>query len=280
VLLRDGDRVVGVAGHDGNGRPLEERAAVVIGADGARSFVARAVDAPAYHVRPATTIAVYSYWRGVDLAGLELYARPGRFFIAAPTNDGLTLVAQQVPVAEDGRYRGRVADAFAETLADVPRLAQLVAAGERAERFRFARIEDGFFRQPAGPGWALVGDAGAHKDPITAQGMLDAFRDAELLADAVHAGLDGDLSLELRGYQQARDEAALPMYELTSALADLETPPPPEMLDLIAALQGQPQHIARFLGVIAGSVGLADFYGPDSVAAVMAGATPSSTAAA
>ena len=271
-LLRDGDRVVGVAGHDGNGEPFEARAAIVIGADGAHSFVARAVEAPAYHVRPASTITIYSYWRGMDLDGIELYARPGRFFIAAPTNDGLTFVAQQVPIAEDGRYRGRVAEAFGDTLREVEHLADRVAAGDRAERFRFARIEDSFFRQPAGPGWALVGDAGYHKDPITAQGMVDAFRDAELLAGALDAGLEGDLSAELRGYQRARDESALPMYELTCGLADLEAPPPPDVLQLLAALQGQPEHIARFLGVIAGSVAVADFYGPSSVAAVMAGA--------
>ena len=84
---------------------------------------------------------------------------------------------------------------------------------------------DSFFRQPAGPGWALVGDAGYHKDPITAQGMLDAFRDAELLAEAIDDGLDGDLARAMRRYQHARDAAALPMYELTCGLADLEQPP-------------------------------------------------------
>ena len=105
-------------------------------------------------------------------------------------------MAQQVPIADAARYRGRTADAFAETLAEVPRLAARVAAAERVERFRCARPHDGFFRQPAGPGWALVGDAGYHKDPITAQGMLDAFRDAELLARAIDDGLDGDLAAD------------------------------------------------------------------------------------
>jgi flavin-dependent dehydrogenase len=271
-LVRDGDRVVGVQGHDGSGRPFEARAGIVVGADGARSFVARAVAAPAYLVQPASSITVYSYWRDVDLDGIELYARPGRFFIAAPTNDALSFVAQQVPVAEDGRYRSRVEAAFAETLAAVPHLAERVASGERAERFRFAHIEDSFFRHPYGPGWALVGDAGYHKDPITAQGMLDAFRHAELLAEAIDSGLDGSLSEALERYRRARDTAAMPMYELTCRLADLETPPPAEMFELLAALQGQPAHIARFLGVIAGSVAVDDFYGPASVAAVMVGA--------
>ncbi len=271
-LLRDGERVVGIRGHDGDGRPFEARASIVIGADGVNSFVARSVDAPVYEVRPTTTINVYSYWRGLDISGIELYSRPGRFFVATPTNDGLTFVNQQVPASDAGRYKGRVEAAFAETIAEVPHLAGRLAEAERAERFRFARLPDGFFRQPAGPGWALVGDAGFHKDPITAQGMLDAFRDAELLAGAIDTGLDGDLATELAGYQRARDTAAMPMYELTSGLADVESPPPPEMLALIAALQGQPEHISRFLGVIAGSVPVPEFFSDESMGAVFGAA--------
>jgi 2-polyprenyl-6-methoxyphenol hydroxylase-like FAD-dependent oxidoreductase len=219
-------------------------------------------------VQPATTFSVYSYWHGLEPDRLELYARPGRFFIDAPTNDGLTLVAQQVPVADAPRYHRRTAAAFGETLAEVPRLAARVAAAERVERFRGVHLHDSFFRHPAGPGWALVGDAGYHKDPITAQGMLDAFRDAELLAHAIDDGLDGDLPAAMRRYQRDRDLAALPMYELTCGLADLERPPSPEMQELLAALQGQPAHIARFLGVIAGSVPVAELFSPQSLAAI------------
>ena len=142
-----------------------------------------------------------------------------------------------------------------------------------------ARIDDGFFRQPAGPGWALVGDAGYHKDPSAAQGMLDAFRDAELLAAAVDEGLAGDLSAALRRYQRERDAAALPIYDLTCGLVDLEAPPAPEVQQLIGALAGQPEHVARFLGIMAGSVRLADFFAPESVAAIMAGAGPGAAAA-
>jgi 2-polyprenyl-6-methoxyphenol hydroxylase-like FAD-dependent oxidoreductase len=271
-LLYDGDRVVGIRGHDGQGHPVEERATIVIGADGAHSALARRVEAPAYAVHPAGTVNIYSYFRGLPIDGIEIYSRPGRFFVAVPTNDDLVFVNVAYPAKSAGVVQGRVADAFTEALAEVPCLGERVAAAQRAERFRFARLPESFLRQPAGPGWALVGDAGCHKDPITAQGMTDAFRDAELLAGAVDSGLDGDLAAALRGYQAARDAAVLPMYEFTAGLADLEAPPGPEVMGLLAALPGQPDQIARFLGLIAGSVSVTDFFAPESLAAIAAGA--------
>ena len=270
-LLWEGDRVVGIRGRDATGAIVEERARIVIGADGVHSFVAREVGATTYDEVPAATVNVYSYWRGLDLDALELYVRPNRFFVATPTNDGLAFVNQSVPVGEAERYRGRTAEAFAETIAEIPHLADRLATAERVERFRWAPPGDAFFRTPAGPGWALVGDAGYHLDPITAQGMLDAFRDAELLAGAVDRGLRaGTLGQELLGYQRDRDTAALPMYRHTATLADVSAPPPPEVLELIGALAGNPAQIARFFGLIAGSVPVPDFFSPESIGTILA----------
>ena len=126
-LLWDGGRVVGIRGRDATGASVEERAHIVVGADGARSFVARQVGATTYNEVPATTVNIYSYFRGLDLDGIELYVRPGRFFVATPTNDGLAFVNQTVPAHEAGRYRGRMADAYAETVAEVPHLADRLA---------------------------------------------------------------------------------------------------------------------------------------------------------
>jgi 2-polyprenyl-6-methoxyphenol hydroxylase-like FAD-dependent oxidoreductase len=256
-LLFEGERVVGIAGHDRAGRRFEDRAAIVVGADGAASFVARTVDAPTYDVRPAATARMYSHWRGLAVEGIEQYLRPGRFFVVAPTCDGLTLVAQQVPVGEAEAVRGRVAEVFLQNLAAVPDLAARVAAAERVEPFAFAEVGDSFIRQPSGPGWTLVGDASYHQDPITAQGIADSFRDAELLAAAIDDGLDGDLAGTLLGYQRARDTAALPMVELTAGLAELEAPAP-EFAALVAALDEE--QVPRLLGVIAGSVPIAELY--------------------
>ena len=111
----------------------------------------------------------------------------------------------------------------------------------------------GFFRKPYGPGWALVGDAGYHKDPCTAQGISDAFRDAELLAEAIDDALAGRRRYEdaMADYQRRRDERVLPMYDLTCGLATLE-PPPPEMRALLGAAAGNPEAMTAFVQMIAG----------------------------
>jgi len=130
-----------------------------------------------------------------------------------------------------------------------------------------------FFRRPYGPGWALVGDAGYHKDPSTAQGISDAFRDAELAADAIDAGLAGSQPMEtaLAAYESRRNDAAMPMYEFTHHLASYE-PPPPEMQQLFHALVGNQEQTNRFLGLIAGTTPFAEFFAPENVGAILAGA--------
>jgi 2-polyprenyl-6-methoxyphenol hydroxylase-like FAD-dependent oxidoreductase len=212
-------------------------------------------------------VNAYSYWAGLDVRAVELYVRPGRFIVAVPTNDDLVIINQGVAVADQAAYRADLEKGFRETLQLAPPLAGRVSHGERVERFRFTTRTEGYFRVPAGPGWALVGDAGYHKDPITAQGMLDAFRDAELLAGAVDRGLEAGpagLDRALAGYQSARDRAALPVYELTCQLARL-APPDDLMAQLMTALAGNPAETSRFLGLIAGSVPVTDFMDPANV---------------
>src|SRR5207237_3127943 len=139
-------------------------------------------------------------------------------------------------------FRADVEGNFRKTLEMVPELAERVRGGRREERFVGRADLPNFFRRPYGQGWALVGDAGYHKDPYTAQGISDAFRDAELLAEALDAGFSGRRSFDaaLGEYEQARNAAAMPVYEFTSQLASLQ-PPPPEMAQLLFALSGQPE---------------------------------------
>jgi 2-polyprenyl-6-methoxyphenol hydroxylase-like FAD-dependent oxidoreductase len=120
------------------------------------------------------------------------------------------------------------------------------------------------FRTPYGPGWALVGDAGYAKDPVTAQGITDAFHDAELCADALDAVWRGGRGYEqaLGEYQKRRDERVLPMYEFTGQLADLAVPPPPQMQQLLGAIAGNQKAMDQFASMFAGALPVQEFFNP------------------
>ncbi|HWD42634.1 MAG TPA: NAD(P)/FAD-dependent oxidoreductase [Actinomycetota bacterium] len=263
-------RVTGIRGRHKGGRPLDERARLVVGADGKHSLVARTVGAAVHHDRPPLTMACYTYWQDVPLEGGELYARPRRAVGAWPTNDGLTMTYVGWPVEEFPAFRADVEGNVLRSLDLAGDLGERVRAGHRAERFRASPDLPNFLRRPYGPGWALVGDAGLVMDPITGQGIGDALRDAELLAEAVEAGLGGrrPLAAALAGYERARDRAALPMYEFTGELASF-APPRPEQQALFAALAGRQDEIDRFLAVLTGSVTLNDYFRPRNLLRVL-----------
>jgi flavin-dependent dehydrogenase len=152
--------------------------------------------------------------------------------------------------------------------------------GERCEPIR-GRGENPFLvRKPFGPGWALVGDAGYLKDPITAFGITDAFRDAELLAEAIDAGLGGRGPLDdaLAGYERRRNEAAMPLYELTHELAAL-APPPAEMQQLLGALLHDQRQTDRFFGTFAGTVPIPEFFDPDNIGRIVNGTASAASVA-
>jgi 2-polyprenyl-6-methoxyphenol hydroxylase-like FAD-dependent oxidoreductase len=130
-----------------------------------------------------------------------------------------------------------------------------------------------YFRKPYGPGWALVGDAGYNRDFITAQGILDAFRDAELLTEALHAFFSSarPFNVAMQAYQRARDEDVQSIYEFTCQLATLE-PPPPELQQLLASMNGNQAAMDGFAQVNAGTIPPAKFFAPENVEAIIAAA--------
>jgi 2-polyprenyl-6-methoxyphenol hydroxylase-like FAD-dependent oxidoreductase len=220
-LLRDPDgRVRGarIAGPDRRERDVA--APMVIGADGLRSRVARMVEARPTYAVPNATASIYGYFQGIGLEGFHWFYQTGAGVGAIPTNDGDTCVFVSIPPA---RFADRGADGlegmFREALEYVsPMLAERVAASSASGKLRGFAGHPGFLRQPVGPGWALVGDAAYFKDPLTAHGMTDAMRDAELLARAVAAG--GDASLA--GYQAARDGLVRGLLDVTDRIASFE----------------------------------------------------------
>jgi flavin-dependent dehydrogenase len=208
--------------------------------------------------------------------GAEMFARDGAFIAGSMTNDKLALINVFWPNDQFQRVRGDVEANYLTTIAQhAPALALRLRVGRRVEKFAGTASLPNYVRKPFGSGWALVGDAGYHKDPITAQGMTDAFRDAELLATAVTDGLSGARPMHeaLASYQQQRDAAVMPMFEHTLQLARLKAMPP-DTRRLLAAIQGNQPQIDRFLGTASGAVSPADFFGEENVRAILGEAEP------
>jgi flavin-dependent dehydrogenase len=272
-LVREDGRVVGIRGHSKGGRTVTERARVVVGADGRYSLVADAAEAEEYNEKPQLQVSYYSYWSGLPMNGrFETVIRPGLGFAAWPTNDDLTLVIAGRSIDEFDAVRRDVEASFFETIEAAPAFADRVRAGKREERFRGTAVR-GFLRKPYGAGWALVGDAGYNKDFITAQGIHDAFRDAELCAAGLDGALAGRRSFEgaMVEYQRRRDEHVLPMYEFTSELATLE-PPPPELAHVLSAVSRSQEAMDGFARVIGGVTSPAEFFSDENVGRIAAAA--------
>jgi 2-polyprenyl-6-methoxyphenol hydroxylase-like FAD-dependent oxidoreductase len=273
TLLWDDGRVAGIKGRSGAGGTIEERARVVIGADGVHSLVARAVRASEYDAKPPLTTNYYSYYSGFDADDLEEYLRDYQAVGCFPTHDGLTLIAVLWPSHRFHEIRADIEGHAWNALAAIPAVADRILSAKREEKWVGTAAVPNYFRQPFGPGWALVGDAGYDKDPITAQGISDAFIDADGLAAALDEGWSGRRPFEdaLGAHQASRDRRAKPMYEFTCQMATLE-PPPPHMQQLFAALRGNQEATNQFYSAITGSRPLPAFMNPENLARIMASA--------
>jgi 2-polyprenyl-6-methoxyphenol hydroxylase-like FAD-dependent oxidoreductase len=261
--------VTGIRGRGG----VTERAQVVIGADGMRSLVAKTVRPEQYETRPSRSAIYYAYWSDLPVGGNEVTIRSEhrRGWGPVPTHDGLTVMPFGWPADEFKANRGDVERHFWAAVDLVPEFAERVRAATRESRFVGSADLPGFFRKPFGPGWALVGDAGYHKNPITGMGINDAFRDAELAAAAIHDSITGRRSWErgMSDYQRARDAESLPVYEFTDEFAQL-MPPPPELQELLVAMQGNQAAIDAFVSVQASTLPAPEFFAPENVARIMA----------
>jgi 2-polyprenyl-6-methoxyphenol hydroxylase-like FAD-dependent oxidoreductase len=257
VLFADGV-VTGIRGHSRT--PMVEKARVVIGADGRNSSVARAVGPYQYNERPKLQRAYYTYWSNLPVGGFQTFVRPNRGFAAVETNDGLTMLVVGWPYAEAQAYRADVEGNYLATLELVPEFAERVRAAKREEQFLGGSIP-GYFRKPFGPGWALVGDAAYNKDPITAQGISDAFHDAEQCVRALDAWLSGGVEYQevMSAYQQNRDAQVAGMYDFTAQLATLQ-PPTPELQQMLGAVADRQDAMNAFVSMIAGTMPPEEFF--------------------
>ena len=246
-LVFDDGRVVGIDGRSG-GVTAREQARWVIGADGRNSGVAKRVEAPAYEAVPTLLVWYFSYWSGVPSDALELYQRERRIIFAFPTNDGLFALFVGWPTAELGTIRQEPERELLAVVDLVPELAERVRGGQREERMLGATQMPNFLRRPAGPGWALVGDAGCHKDPYSALGLCDAFRDAELLTEALGELLAGarDEADALDEYERRRNEATMADYHRNLRQAELN-PPSADMAKMRESVRGDQDATNRFM---------------------------------
>ncbi|QFU88354.1 NAD(P)/FAD-dependent oxidoreductase [Amycolatopsis sp. YIM 10] len=265
LLHDDTGRVTGVEAAHGN-RRFTARARLVIGADGMRSTVARLVRAPYTVQDPKLTCAYYSYWADVP-AALELYEKTGSGMVAAvPTHHDATLVLAYFPQSRFEEVRADAARAHLDQVrTTAPALYDRLRGKERIERLRGTGDQQNFFRQSAGPGWALVGDAGHHKDSITARGISDAFFQAETLAQRVSDRLAGDPALldeALLQYTKDCEAALVPGYESTLAVARLASPHE-ERLALLRAVRTDPELTSIYFDMVAGIGTVSALYTPE-----------------
>jgi 2-polyprenyl-6-methoxyphenol hydroxylase-like FAD-dependent oxidoreductase len=222
---------VGVLGHDHTGARVEIAARWVIGADGLGSRVASLVGAAVNEARAAGGAAQYAYYAGIPWSGIEFFVAERSFAGVFPTHDGQACIWVCNPAADAKAVRrgtrSRV-EAFDQLLErSAPQLAERLRHARRTSPVQGMLRQPNQLRQAFGPGWALVGDAGYYRDAVTAYGISDAFRDAELLAAALDRALDGDAEepTALASYQQQRDRALAEIFEITCRLAAYPTVP-------------------------------------------------------
>ncbi len=233
---RTGDRVSGVSYRRPDGTESRLSCRLVVGADGRSSAVARLVGAARYNVTSNERAAVWNYFLDVPAPAEFFYCRRGRdLLLAAPTDSGRTMLAVQPDTAHAPRFRapGAVQDAFragalpwGEQRRD---WTELLADARPDGPARMVRGYQCFFRRSAGPGWALVGDAGHVKDVVTGQGLSDAVRQGERLSARVlesWSGSDRALDSAVQVWWRRRDRDGAPMYWLSQDMGRSGPVPP------------------------------------------------------
>ncbi len=274
-ITADDGTVTGIRGHSRGGQSTVEKAKVVIGADGKHSLLAKAIKPEEYNERPSRAAMYYAYWSDLPVSGFEttIRAENRRGWAALPTHDGLTCMPFGWPVEEFVANKGDIEGNLFKAVAFAPEFEERLRGAKRESKFIGSAELPGYYRKPFGPGWALLGDAGYHKNPITAMGINDAFRDAELVAAALDDAFSGARRYDegMSEYQRARDSATMPVYEFTDDFATFE-PPPPGMQQLIGAMQGNQEAQDQFISVQAATMPAPEFFAPENIGKIMSAA--------
>ncbi|MFO7161920.1 MAG: FAD-dependent monooxygenase [Mycolicibacterium hassiacum] len=223
LLTEPSGRVTGVRFTTRDGTTRSITAKLIIGADGRRSTIARLVGAPEHHHWPNGRMMAYAYYTDThhDERELAMQWRQDDDLVTVFPCDGGQLVALQMPpVRRAAEYRADAEAAFDATVARIPGYAERLRGCARVSRIFTSVTHPSYFRHSHGPGWALAGDAGHFKDPVTAQGMRDALRFGRTLGEAVAPYLDDEEALDaaLAAWEDDRDRQCLPMYQWANNL--------------------------------------------------------------
>jgi flavin-dependent dehydrogenase len=274
LLFHDG-RVIGIKGIGKGGKEVSEHAKIVVGADGARSFVGTSAGAEFTVDAGTHTCGHYAYYSGMresdSTASLRILTKERRFYITFPTNDDLDMVFLFWPTEEAQKVRANLDNAFTESLKLAPELEARVMSGTPESRISGTHVLPNFFRRAHGPGWALVGDAALHRDPITAQGITNAFTHAAILAEELDNALrlgtsasntiNSSIDQAAAQYDQRQFQILKPMFDYTVHLAMLQALPD-EMQQMLPMVAADANATSAFIGAFMGSVPLEQVFPP------------------
>jgi 2-polyprenyl-6-methoxyphenol hydroxylase-like FAD-dependent oxidoreductase len=239
------------------------RAPLVVGADGRRSTVARLAGAQRpYRERASGRACFFAYWEDGRAEWRDTAAqwREGaELGTAFPCDEGLALVLLQPPAARAAAFRDDLAREYARTVRSIRALRERLDGCRQATKVRAATGIASYFRRSTGPGWALAGDAGHFKDPVTAQGIRDALRYGRRLGEIAAPLLDdpGALDRALRAWERERERDCLEVYQWTNLLARGE-PISPLEIELYREAQADPVLARRMADVFSRSARPAD----------------------
>jgi 2-polyprenyl-6-methoxyphenol hydroxylase-like FAD-dependent oxidoreductase len=210
-LVMERGRVAGVTTAAG-----KLRAPLVVGADGTRSAVAKMVGAKEFHPTPNGRVFMWAYYGGDPTNGEIWIGKIGdHAYLVTPTDNDLCLVAACPSIDRRNEVRADREAVYEAGVRGWPELQAGVAGAMREGPVHTMANMRGFFRKSAGPGWALVGDAGHFKDPTPGQGIADALRQSETLAASIERALGGGGGAAdqiLHEWWRWRDEDAWEMY--------------------------------------------------------------------
>lgn len=236
-LIWSDERVVGIKGTEGD-KTQAITASIVIGADGLQSTIARKVNSQKVVDLPTLNCGYYAYFSGMPVQhALESHQfKNKRLLITFPTNDDLHVVFLFWPSELARSVRSDLQKTFFDTLKLAPSLLERVRDGQQESQFFGTPLFSNFMRKSWGAGWALIGDAAMHRDPITAYGMSNAFADADLISKSVNAFLSGDQSFDeaLNEYEEQRLRCQTPPFQATVEAARMHAYSPEAEMELNA----------------------------------------------